>query len=47
MNGKINEVELLWISDGIKGLLFGTNGTDRFPAEFYEEAKRLVNYGNK
>lgn len=42
---EIDRTELVWVAEGVRGLLLGSNGTDRFPTEFYEEAKRLIGYG--
>lgn len=41
---KYNEFEIQWIADNIRGILLGTNGTDRFPEEFYIEAKKMVGW---
>ena len=38
--------ELLWVIGGIRAILLAKNGTDKFPNEFYEEAKRLIGFKN-
>lgn len=38
--------EIVWIADGIKGLLLAKNNTDSFPQDFYEQAKRLIGFKN-
>lgn len=39
-----DRMEIVWIADGIRGLLLAHNGTDKFPEEFYEQAKQLVGW---
>ena len=36
--------EIIWISDGIRGMLLAYNGTEKFPEEFYNECKNLVGW---
>lgn len=41
---KHDRMEIIWIVDGIRGLLLANNGTDKFPEEFYEQAKELLGH---
>lgn len=41
----MNRPEIVWVVDGIRGLLLAKLGKEDFPHEFYEEAKRLIGYG--
>ena len=41
---KHNDLEVQWIADGIRALLVGTNGTDKFPEEFYNQVKDMVGW---
>lgn len=38
--------EVIWIADGIRSLLVGTNGTDRFPEDFYKTLKEMVGWNH-
>lgn len=38
------EIEIIWIAEGIRGMLLAKNDTDNFPEDFYKQAKALVGF---
>jgi hypothetical protein len=40
----LSKEEVDWVSMGIRAYLMAHLGTDKFPKDFYNEAKRLIGY---
>lgn len=36
--------EIVWVAEGVRALLLGTNGTDRFPEDFYRQVKEMTGW---